>query len=69
VIRFLTATLGHADVQITCSIRMKTLSYRIRSRSHKYVLTWRLSITRVSLKTGKTQPDTQTIVRTGFEEG
>ena len=42
VIRFLTATFGHADVQITCSIRKKTLSYRIRSRSHKYVLTWRI---------------------------
>ena len=41
-IRFLTATFGHADVQITCSIRKKTLSYRIRSRSHKYVLTWRI---------------------------
>jgi hypothetical protein len=42
VIRFLTATFGHADVQITCPIRKKTLSYRIRSRSHKYVLTWRI---------------------------
>ncbi len=40
LIRFLTATFGHADVQITCPIRKKTLSYRIRSRSHKYVLTW-----------------------------
>jgi hypothetical protein len=42
VIRFLTATFGHADIQITCSIRKKTLSYRIRSRSQKYVLTSRI---------------------------
>jgi hypothetical protein len=42
VIRFLTATFGHADIQTTCSIRKKTLSYRIRSRSQKYVLTWQI---------------------------
>jgi hypothetical protein len=42
VIRFLTATFGRADIQIACLIRKKTLSYRIRSRSHKYVLTWRI---------------------------
>ena len=39
MIRFLTATFGHANIQIARSIRKKTLSHRIRSRSHKYVLT------------------------------
>ena len=34
-----TATFAHADIQISCSIRNKTLSYRIRSRSQKYMLT------------------------------
>jgi hypothetical protein len=42
VIHFLTATFGHADIQMTRSIRKKTLSYRILSRSRKYVLTRRI---------------------------